>query len=285
MRDVCFLQIKSFGDYVIANSAAERVEEGDRSRVQIAIGTHLAALGEALDSPIRTTVIETREAGVPAIFDLRKKGVSAAISSAFGVRRAIAKAQIDPNALILLDRVTSRERFLLGKRTAVEIKGARNIYAGYDQLMLAAGLRLLPPKADRRLPLQLVGIFPGSRLAEKNLPQSLITNLIAELDRRGVPHRLFLLDGERPDLESCGVPFERVPRQFSAMYDAVARCQLVVSADSMPAHLAERADADVFVFTPKPNEFWMPPSVYQARRWSVFGDPERMVRFSAMFAT
>lgn len=280
MQNVCFLQVKSFGDFVIATAAAERVAEDARDRVEIAIGTHLQALRDALASSVRTVFLDTKEAGVPALFDLRKKGLAAATRSAFDLRQAIAGSALEPSTVMLLDRRSARERFILGGRRAATIHNARNIYAGYDQLMSEAGLRpRLPTARDHSVPLS-AGIFPGSRLTEKNLPPDLVRDALAELERHGIPHKLFLLDGERPDLEASGLPFERVPRQFSAMCDAVSRCQLVVSADSLPAHLAERAGAEVFLFTPKPNEFWMPPSVFENRRWSLIGDPKRMDRLN-----
>ncbi len=283
MNSVCFLQLKSFGDFVIANAAAERVVEEDRLRVRIAIGVHLTELCDTLAPNVQVVVLNTTEKSVPAFFDLKKAELGAGLRSALGLRRALARASIGPDTIILLDRMAAREKFLLGsRRVAAMPSETANIYAGYDRLLLQSGFRLRPAAPANLGAPKTVGIFPGSRLAEKSLPLSLIEEIVAELDGRGVSHHLFLLDGERPDLEITGLPFEVVPRQFSAMRDAVASCQLVVSADSLPAHLAETLRASVVVFTPRPNEFWMPPGVFQNSRWTLFDDPNRMAKLRAM---
>jgi hypothetical protein len=64
---------------------------------------------------------------------------------------------------------------------------------------------------------------------------------MAEGRHLGLDMQLFLLEGERPDLEDDNPPFNIVPRQFTALCSAIADVDLVISADSLPAHLAERA--------------------------------------------
>lgn len=287
MTQVCLLQVKSFGDLVIAVSAVERVAAPDRSRVSVAIGRHLASLWEALAPAVGAIDLDTRESGVPALFDVRKHGVRAALRSAFDLRRAIARVPIPSETLMLLDRVNLRERFILSHRhTAAIPEGAGNIYAGYAQLLSEAGLRLESPRSAPALPPPTTaGIFPGSRLAEKNLPADLVAGIMDELKARNIVPRLFLLDGERPDLEASDLPYERVPRQFTAMLEAVAASPVVISADSLPAHLAERRGAKTFVFTPRQNDFWMPPSVLRHARWSLFDDAERMVALRKLLET
>src|SRR5690606_592120 len=134
------LQVKSFGDLVIAVSAAERVVAPDRSGVRVAIGQHLAGLWDALTPTVGAIELDTRERGVPALFDVRKHGVRAALRSALDLRRTIARAPIPSETLLLLDRVNLRERFILSDRhTAAIPEDVRNIYAGYAQLLSGAG--------------------------------------------------------------------------------------------------------------------------------------------------
>lgn len=282
MTAACFLQVKAFGDLVIANAAAERVAEADRGRLALAIGEHLRPLCEAIEPKIRVVELATAEAGVPSIFDARRNGTPAAAKSAWQVRRAIARAPLDRSTLLLLDRLNWRERFIVGGRPATGMAaGTPNIYEGYDRLLAENGFRLQPaaaPAGGRHR----AGIFPGSRIAAKNLPPSLVSETMRELEQAGISTSLFLLEGERPDLEASGLPHVMVPRQFKALRDAIASMDVVISADSLPAHLAESLGIDVFVLTPRPNEFWMPYSVFEKRRWSLFDDPDRMKRLHSM---
>ena len=75
----------------------------------------------------------------------------------------------------------------------------------------------------------------------------------------------------------------KVPRQFSLMANAVRAARVVISADSMPAHMAEYFGVPVFVMSPSPNAYWLPKSCIDSGRWSLFSDPvattEGLARF------
>ena len=284
-RSACFIQVKAFGDLVIANAAANRVIEGERARLTLAIGWHLRPLCNAITPTIAMVELATTETGVPSIFDVRKNGAAAALRSAWQVRGAIAHGPIARDALVLLDRLGARERFLLGGRPAMGMPaGSANIYQGYDVLLADAGFALMPSPTGEIRGRRRAGIFPGSRIAAKNLPVQLVAALLDEAERRGVPTTLFLLDGERPDLEVSGLPHVIVPREFTALRDAIAGVDAVISADSLPAHLAETLRIDIFVLTPRPNEFWMPLSVFKHRRWCLFDDPKLLDRVGGLLA-
>ena len=276
---LCFLQVKAFGDFVIANSAASRVVEAEQARISIAQGTHLSALSEAIRPTVSIVEVDVGEEGVPSIFDTRRAGWGAAIHSAWRLRRAVARAEIDDAAVLVLDRANARERFVVGgRRLAAMPVGTRNIYEGYDTLLGAAGFTLPPPVSGQRASrARHVGIFPGSRNAPKDIPIGLVTETIDQLRRRDVPVTLFLLDEERPDLVAAEIPHVLVPRRFAELRDAIASVDMVISADSLPGHLAEYLGRSVFVLLPAPNEFWMPRSVFVERRWCSFDDP-RCVR-------
>ncbi|MGK6320530.1 hypothetical protein [Sphingomonas sp. DT-204] len=285
MTEACFLQVKAFGDLVIANAAAERVAEADRGRLTLAIGEHLRPLCEAIEPKIRVVELATVETGVPSIFDARRNGMLAAVKSAWHVRRAIERAPLDRSTLLLLDRLNWRERFVVGGRPATGMAaGTSNIYEGYDRLLADNGFQLRASTAAPTSGRRRLGIFPGSRIAAKNLPPILVSEIMRESERAGMSTSLFLLEGERPDLEAGGLPHVMVPRQFKALRDAIASMDVVISADSLPAHLAESLAIEVFVLTPRPNEFWMPHSVFEKRRWSLFDDPDRLSRLRAMLA-
>jgi ADP-heptose:LPS heptosyltransferase len=286
MDRICFLQLKAFGDLVIANSAASRVAVADRSRLTLAIGQHLRPLCDAIRPAIEVIHVATSEAGVPSIFDVKRHGIRAAVRSAWQVRGAVARAPINGSARLLFDRFGWRERFIAGHRsTAVMSADTPNIYLGYERLLEGAGFVLSPVAKRDAVTRQHLGIFPGSRITTKNLPVPLVAEVMSDAERRRIRATLFLLDGERPDLEASGLPHVVVPRQFTALRNALGATDAVVSADSLPGHLAESLGIDVFVLTPRPNEFWMPRSVVADGHWCLFDDPARSQRLGAFLAS
>lgn len=285
MKTVYLLQLKAFGDFVIATAAGERVAASERARIRMAIGRHLRPLCHAIAPQLDVTELTNMETGVPTLFDVRRAGIAASLRSAWNVRRSVANSALPSDALILMDHIGFRERFAIGSRASVSFPaGTPNIYAGYEALLRDAGFTLTPVRNKDRFAPQRVGIFPGSRIAAKNLPPDLVSRVMAESRGRGLETQLFLLDGERSDLEAGELPHRIVPRSFTALCDAIASVDLVISADSLPAHLAERAGKDVFVFTPRPNAFWMPPSVLRHDRWSLFYNPAALQRLDACWS-
>lgn len=263
-----FLATKAFGDLVIAVTAIERGRPGP----SILAGSHLQPLAQALASEVPTTFFAHTDAGVPALFDSRKAGPTAAVRSGIALRRAV-RASRQRNSRLVLDRAGPRERFLAWPERALVLPRRQNVYAAYRDLLadhgLASRVNDFNNNAGRK---EIIGVFPGSRLAAKNLPASLVKDVLGAAHNRGVQAQLCLLDGERPDLEASGLPFRLVPRSFSALMAAIASVGKVVSADSLPAHLAERAGTPVFVVSPRENAYWLPASSFLKRRWSLFGD-------------
>ena len=272
MTPIDIVATKSFGDLVIALTALTTMPAAPVAR--LLLGDHLVPLAETLSVPIPTVVIAHGEAGVPAIYDVRRCGARAALRSAWHLRWLFRAAR--PEAL-LFDRVGMRERWLSGGARAHALPAAENIYLAYAEAF--GGVTASPPAFN---PINdVVGIFPGSRLASKNLPEMVVRSAIDTVAGAGLSPHLLLLEGERPDLERSSMPHEIVPRSFAAMKAAVAACGLVVSADSMPAHIAENQNIPVFVLSPVDNRYWLPFSAFAANHWALFADdvPARLGPF------
>ncbi|WP_298675309.1 hypothetical protein [uncultured Sphingomonas sp.] len=266
-----FLSVKAFGDFVIAATSLERAAPEDRARLSILAGDHLRPLAEAVSPACGLTFLGSGISGVPAIFDTRRAGARAAIRSATMLRRAVRQAR-DRSTTLVLDKNGWRERWLATPQGALALPTARNIYAAYDAFLAAAGIVFegsVSAKGGAMVD-AVVGLFPGSRVAAKNLPFHVVRAALAAIARSGKHARLFLLEGERPDLEHSDLPFEMVPRRFEALIAAVDSVGSVIGADSLPAHLAERAGRPVFVLSPRPNIFWLPRSSLAHDHWAVF---------------
>ena len=260
---------KSFGDLVIALTAIRRGAATEPAP-RLLLGEHLVPLFDALaqghgEQPV--VLLRHGESGVPSAYDIRKNGVRAATASLLRLRGAIHEAARGAGAQrLLFDRMGWRERAIAGHTPAVALPARGNIYLAYEAV-LGAGSRPAPRPGKAG---GIVGVFPGSRLARKNLPRPLIEHAIRAIAAQGARARLCLLEGERPDLELAELAPVIVPRSFAAMVAAVSACDAVVSADSLPAHLAEALGVPVFVASPVPNAYWLPRSAFLGRRWCLF---------------
>lgn len=258
------VQLKAYGDFAIAVSCLEKAVI---SGCSIIAGDHLRALGVALASNVGCEFVTTGDVDVPALFDARQKGLIAAASSAMAVRGALAKRQTTSS--LIFDRVGLREMFVAGGSPVIQLPPAPNIYLAYEQILGHSSHGGLKVADDHR---RSLSIFPASRIPAKDIPASLVARILEAADRAGIHAEVILLEGERSDLIKSGMKCRTVEKSFPSLVGATKACSVIVTADSLPAHLAEYCDIPVFVLTPKPNEYWMPRSAYQHGTWAVFDD-------------
>lgn len=262
--------IKAFGDLVIAVDCIERRSPALRARIEILLGAHLRPLFNALDTCIPSLIVDHREPTLPSLFTWKKDGAVKALGSALGLQRAIGRAGLPKDRVLLFDHLGPRERFVTFGWPQIGLPKSDNIYLTYDRFLD----QLDPAPIDTGTAGRSSGplrIFPGSRVPAKNLPRDLIEGIVEAANTRGIQTELMLLDGERPDLEASGLPFTQVPRTFDAMIAAVRGAGRVVGADSMPAHIAEYTGRPMFVFSPVDNRYWLPRTAY-ARGWDALFD-------------
>lgn len=279
-NNLSLVAFKAFGDLVIAVSCLERRATEAGRRIEILLGQHLIPLFDALESRLATRVVHHSENSLPALFTIKKDGPVKALGSAVHLRRAVKDADIPADHFLIFDRLGIRERFVTNGWRQVEMPEAPNIYLAYDQFLDSLGYPLVDRKRDRNAsgPLR---IFPGSRVPAKNLPVELVRQLMATAANRGIATELMLLEGERLDLESCGLPYTPISRNFSSMIAAVRGAGKVISADSMPAHIAEHLGRDMFVFSPAPNRYWLPRTAYLQQWDGLFADSAESARLAA----
>jgi hypothetical protein len=258
--------LKSFGDLVITLTSMGRSDSALARSSRVLLGTHLQPLYSATGSTVPAVLVEHGEGNVPSFYDVRKRGWRSGLASGLRLRRALGR---EAGPTWLVDRITWRERFLAQGRPLIELPQRENIYLAYEALFGASGVEVAATASGAR-----VGIFPGSRLASKNLPLGLVTAVQDAIVQAGGRPTVQLLDEERPDLEQALPGVRIVARSFEAMIAAVGECDAIVSADSMPAHLAEMAGIPVFVFSPVDNRYWLPRSAYVEDRWAQFDDAE-----------
>jgi len=277
-----FVSLKAFGDLAICLTNVERVPAAQRGAISLLYGSHLTALIEALSPRLACSVLEVGEGGVPSLFDLRRNGLVRAARSARILRRGLLEAFAGTSATAVLDTGGLRERYVTRGVETIVLPSAGNIYAAYQQFLADAGYAMNPVAAVGVGMRPTLGIFPGSRWPFKNLPLPLINMILDKARKADIPSTLVLLDGERPDLQTEGLHCRVIPRSFGALIDAIDGVDRVISADSLPAHLAERAGKPVFVLSPRLNPYWLPLTSLVHDRHALFADTDvadRLMRF------
>jgi hypothetical protein len=234
------------------------------------------ALANALGEGQRIHFVgDPAQTQVPAIYDVRKLGVRAAMRSLFELRQWLGR---DTRAgdIRLFDQVGWRERILAGRARPQGLPAAPNIYGAYTGYFSEQGHRLAalaaPPRPGG---LGTALVVPASRIASKALSAQVIAGVVSRLSEGGYEPQVIVLEGEQVELPA-GVARTRLPRSFDALIGAVRGAALVVSADSLAAHLGEFHGKPTFVVTPRPNEYWLPETAFNSNGWCTFDNLSRL---------
>jgi ADP-heptose:LPS heptosyltransferase len=262
--------LKAFGDFLIAYSALLRASAGHPDAdIQLLAGEHVRPLGLALGVPEAQVhyIGGSSLKDVPAAFDVRRRGLWAAWRSLAALRRAVHSAQPGHRQLVF-DRLGLREQFIgCGRPRLALPQEAPNIYLAYDAHFLAGAApapRLQVGGAARR-----ALIVAASRVPRKVLPSEVISQVHQQLAAQGVAAQVLLLEGEQVEVPRS-VELVRVPRQFSALMASLRETDLVISADSLPAHIGEHLGKPTFVISPAPNPYWLPRAAFLQGGHGVF---------------
>lgn len=264
MKWLC--SFKAYGDLVIACNFMRDV---DSTEYGLLLGSHLVQLLEALGFAGRCAVLDVG-AEVPAIFDIRKRGFINAVRSGVGLRRAIRSVALNTDDKIVFDKLGIRQRFISWPTAVEQIRcGAPNIYLDYH-CYFGSSVKNTPTRKY----IEKVVIFPDSRISEKSIPDKLVASLCMENEARGIQTLIVKIGQPSPVPGLAQYPVKWLDG-FSLLLDQIAGADAIVSADSLPAHIAEYLGLPVFVFNSIPNEYWMPLSVHLNGWSSMFSDLSR----------
>lgn len=272
--------LKAFGDFVIACRAVRRVQGPSRSGApRILAGAHLRVLAQALGVRENVAFVNTgSEQDVPAAFDIRRRGWVGAARSLLQMRSALTAARGD--ARLVFDRLGWRERIIAGSADSVGLPIATNIYSAYECLLSNAGYEIAAPAPASNGALRSAIIVPASRIGAKTLPAETIRSVLEQLAALGIQAEVILLEGDVVQMPP-GMQARRISRTFEALIDRVRRSDLVVSADSLAAHLAEYLGRRSFVVAPRANIYWLPADSLRSEGWTTF---DRTTRLSSWLA-
>jgi hypothetical protein len=273
-QSIAIANFKSFGDFVIAHSILHRVEKRAKERIRLISSSHVRDLNAILPADVCVTLMNSGEGRVPALYDVRKRGTWAATRSALSLRREFRSIGRAADEALAFDVIGVRERFIAADWPLLgPPKVSANIYETYVQFLGERQIATVaaPPPARGGIA-RSVGIFPESRHIAKRLTDQVLSVIYERVARTGMDARLFILDGDlAPGRGYPGV--QNIPRDFQSLASAISSVDCVISADSLPGHLAEYLGRRVFIVSPLPNEYWLPQGCFASRHWGVFADP------------
>lgn len=265
------VNLKAFGDFVIASGAIKRINLSDKLELpKIIVGEHVRSLASALKLEQSVHFIGDKTwKDVPAAFDVRKRGAYAAFKSIFEIRRLLKSSPAE--AHLIFDKLGWRERFIgYGFQLHELSESYGNIYIAYDNFLQSLGFEVdvkfhCSGRIDRAI------IIPGARMSHRIIPSQVISAYVHELARRNIQSEVVVLEGETIDIPS-NVNLRRIPREFVMLIEEISNSDLVISADSLPSHLSEYLHVPIFVSTPAPKPYWLPRSSYKTTGWATFSD-------------
>lgn len=268
-----FVALKAFGDFLIAYQAIKQVVSKTQGmHMAIIAGRHLKPLADALKIPsdLCMYVGDESSKNVPAAFDLRSRGVFSSVESLIGLRRDF--SSIATNCELIFDRLGWRERFIAGKVKSIALPAnSKNIYIAYDKLLQNKGLdATLYPQRVISPPLSAF-IVPNSRVCRKTIPAVALSTIHSYLLESGVESTILQLEGESFEIPAH-LPTRTLPRNFATLISALREVDLVISADSFPAHLGEYLGVPTFVVTAQHNAYWLPRNAFLTNATATFDD-------------
>lgn len=268
-----FCSLKAYGDLVIACNC---VRNANAAQNGLLVGSHLRQLLDILKFNGTFRFIEIGES-VPAFFDTKKCGYFMGLSNGFVLRKKIQASIQQKSDLLVFDALGLRQRFL-GWPFRIEAissgRGMHNIYLDYAQYLGLSENDIISRCTRSRMTAGNVYVFPDSRIKDKVLPDCLV-NRIAEENIRHGKETILVKVGKPVDLPQFSALRLQWVDGFDQLTAQVNKADSLVSADSLPAHLAEYIGTPVFVFTPTPNDYWMPLSSYNGCYFSVFSSLTR----------
>jgi len=264
-----FCSLKGYGDFVVACKFL-RNEPSDR--IRFLCERHIQSLHRAIGCPVEADWIDTGEnRSFPAAFDVRCQGLKAAARSMRLIRSAVHRRNIRSDTL-LFETLGMRERIIAWPIACDEVGRTTNsIYESYGRYLG------LPHDISSHRPvskIESIGVFPDARLPHKVLNDTLLGSISAACARRQLRLTIFRVgkDGRR---QLTGVPVHSIG-SFEELIAAIRSSDIVVSADSLPAHLAEYFGIPVFVFAYQGRNYWTPSSSIANGGFAMYREPERL---------
>lgn len=252
----------AFGDFLIDCNFIRRTGPAHR----LLAASYLRPLAEALGYQGPLSYFEMPAKDVPpSAFNARKAGLGAIAASLWRLRAGLLSATAPADTIHVPHR-DIRWRLATAPRRIDALRlPHENIYLAYCARLGLTPQDLIVPMPAR--PREVL-VFPDSRQPAKQIAESTLRAVADINERAGLRTRIMRV--RPPEPGRVDAPGEHSLWGLPALVRAVREAEVIVSADSLPGHLAEYFERPAFILTPQANEPLMPLSVLLRQRWGRF---------------
>jgi hypothetical protein len=261
------VSLKALGDFLIAYRSLQTARAPATMRILAA--EHLRDFIDALQAQSRVRILASGP-HYPSAWDIKRQGILAGLRNLSMLRKQF--ETLSDESQLLFDQWGWRERVLGWRHRCTTLLPAANVYQAFAQTLAQLGLQsdgqikeAARPGAGR------VRIYPASRIAAKTLSGPVLARLVQQVAACGLNCEVVALGDEALDLPS-ELPVQRIERSFTALIESIRSSLLVISADSLPGHLADYFGLPVHIVSPQANQYWLPLSCFLDGSWSIFED-------------
>lgn len=232
----------------------------------ILAASYLEPLARALDYPGRLRFFEMPANDVPpSVWNARRAKFIPILRSTLNLKRNIRLALGPHDTLTVPTRDIRWKAICWPRRIGFIREPGENLYTAYSSKLGINPTTLLTPLTRR--PASVL-ILPESRQAVRNLSEETVARIVEVNRIAGVTSRIVRI--RHPESAAPLMANEVALWGLPALIDAVRSAEAIVSADSLPAHLAAYFMQPTFVFTPVPKASCpqLPTSVLLPGAWS-----------------
>lgn len=253
MKNKFILSSLSYGDFVIDLLFAEKA-----SNVKIIAANYLKPISKAMNSKDIVEFIEVRNEIPPALFSLKSSSLRKAILSFF--RLFLSFKEISDDKDLYVNSKNIRWKLLFFYRRLGYIRNSKqNIYEAYCKMLDIDINNLILPITKKKK----IKIFPGSRQAKKNISKSILQIFIKALEENFVEYEIIYIKGK-----SINIKKSKEIDGLELLISEIKDCDGIISADSLPIHIATYYNKDCFLISPEPAFALMPIHIFKNKLWS-----------------
>lgn len=253
MKTRYILSSLSFGDFVIDLFFAKKV-----SNLKIIAADYLKPIAKAMDSMDLVEFIEVKHEIPPRLFSLKTSALHRVIFSFFRLFLSFKKIPVNKNLYVNANSIRWKLLFFYRKLSFLR-NPKQNIYEAYCKMLNINFNSLILPIKKKKT----IKIFPGSRQAKKNIPKSILQTYTNYLEERSVKYEIIYVKGKSENIENS-----KEIDGLGLLISEVKECDGIISADSLPIHIATYFNKDCFLISPEPSFPLMPIHILKNKLWS-----------------
>ena len=259
------LSCLAYGDFVVDAYFSMLIKNS-----KLLCPSYLKTLADALNFPCDQIEYFDLEGIIPPdAFNIKRQGLKNAVDSLLQLKSAL--MHYCNEEFILFNSYDVRWRFVNPTKQFRAVRGRReNIYeAYYKKFALADDFNRVKFKAPKK-----ISIFPDSRQEQKCIPISMVIALQHALHELGIESKVI----SNRDIQGPLTIATNVST-LEGLIAEIKNADFVITADSLPMHLARFYGVPEWVILHRPNPFLLPPEIIKLKRWSLFHDDSSLVKY------